>query len=233
MEKLKEYTLQFEEDNCGMAETVLANATTSPSVIETQEISDSEITDEEQPWKMTWDEINEALGPKSKEEIVQRNIEFFNSKFELDFPKVKEEEVKEEDLYKESLTPGVLQSKGWRTPTEFPLCPVEVSGGLDPYLERLGSGKCFCKNKYSGASKIVKAAKGNHDDIIVYTEFFNEKDPDDKAIKPYALAIIHIVGDKYVHDSYKTFFEAVGAEKYFTLMQGKEWTGGDVLDDYC
>ena len=30
-----------------------------------------------------------------------------------------------------------------------------------------------------------------------------------------------------------TFFEKDGAMKYFTKVQGKEWTGGDVFDDFC
>jgi hypothetical protein len=30
-----------------------------------------------------------------------------------------------------------------------------------------------------------------------------------------------------------SFFDENGAKKYFTLAQGKEWTGGDVFDDYC
>jgi hypothetical protein len=32
---------------------------------------------------------------------------------------------------------------------------------------------------------------------------------------------------------YKTCLEEKSADKYFTVLQGKEWTGGDVFDDYC
>ena len=30
-----------------------------------------------------------------------------------------------------------------------------------------------------------------------------------------------------------SFFEEDGGLKYFTLAQGKTWTGGDCFDDYC
>ena len=31
----------------------------------------------------------------------------------------------------------------------------------------------------------------------------------------------------------KVIGEEIGAEKYLTLALGREWTGGDVMDDYC
>ena len=37
----------------------------------------------------------------------------------------------------------------------------------------------------------------------------------------------------YVHKLYSTCFEEKSADKYFTVLQGKDWTGGDVFDDYC
>ena len=37
----------------------------------------------------------------------------------------------------------------------------------------------------------------------------------------------------YVHELYKTCFQEISADKYFTVLQGKEWTGDDVFDDYC
>ena len=43
-------------------------------------------------------------------------------------------------------------------------------------------------------------------------------------------------GDKpplFHAESIRTFFTEEGAEKYYTLSLGKEWAGGDVLEDYC
>ena len=37
----------------------------------------------------------------------------------------------------------------------------------------------------------------------------------------------------YIHSLYKTCFQKESADKYFTVLQGKEWTGGDVFDDFC
>ena len=52
-------------------------------------------------------------------------------------------------------------------------------------------------------------------------------------MKPYCLAEISFNGKQFVHKSLGTFFELNGAEKQFTIAQGKEWTGGQVMDDLC
>ncbi len=41
-----------------------------------------------------------------------------------------------------------------------------------------------------------------------------------------------IKDDFFVH-SYEMFFHYDGAEKYFELALGRDWTGGDVFDDFC
>lgn len=73
---------------------------------------------------------------------------------------------------------------------------------------------------------IIKYALTNNKEIVVMT--YNEK-----SIKPFGLARITYKDNYYLHTSMGTFFEEVGAEKYFMLAQGMEWTGGNVLDDYC
>ena len=44
---------------------------------------------------------------------------------------------------------------------------------------------------------------------------------------------MYILNDKYIHKNGGSFFEENGALKTITLFQGKEWTGGDCIDDYC
>ena len=34
-------------------------------------------------------------------------------------------------------------------------------------------------------------------------------------------------------NTYETFFSKEGMEKQYTLSLGREWTGGDVIDDFC
>lgn len=53
------------------------------------------------------------------------------------------------------------------------------------------------------------------------------------AIKPWSVSTISYENGLYVHALYKNCFEEKSADKYFILLQGKEWTGGDVFDDYC
>ena len=36
-----------------------------------------------------------------------------------------------------------------------------------------------------------------------------------------------------LHSNEGSFFDEDGGQKHFTLAMGREWTGGDVLDDYC
>lgn len=55
----------------------------------------------------------------------------------------------------------------------------------------------------------------------------------ENAIKPWSVSTITYENGLYVHKLYSTCFEEKSADKYFTVLQGKEWTGGPVFDDYC
>ena len=55
----------------------------------------------------------------------------------------------------------------------------------------------------------------------------------ENAIKPWSVSTITYENEMYVHSLYKTCFHRDSADKYFTVLQGKEWTGGDVFDDFC
>jgi hypothetical protein len=52
-------------------------------------------------------------------------------------------------------------------------------------------------------------------------------------VKNYALAKITFENGYYLHTGLGTFSSKDGAEKYFQLEQGLEWSGGEVFDDYC
>lgn len=55
----------------------------------------------------------------------------------------------------------------------------------------------------------------------------------EKAIKPWSVSTIIYDNGLYVHELYKTCFQEISADKYFSVLQGKDWTGGPVFDDYC
>ena len=127
----------------------------------------------------------------------------------------------------ESLTPNVIQVK-WRTPTEFPLCPQEqVNQPLAEYQSRLIKDSIFCHNQYQDSLVIDTALVDNESTLYVMC-----KSSDAGAIKPWSLAKITYREGKYYHESIQTYFQEEGAKKYFTLAQGKEWTDGEVFDDF-
>lgn len=126
-----------------------------------------------------------------------------------------------------SLTPNVVQVY-WRTPTEFPLCPQEqVENPLLEYKSRLIPNSVFCHNQYQDSLVLDTALIDNDSALFVMC-----KSSDDGALKPWSLTRITYKDKKYYHESIQTYFHEDGAQKYFTLAQGKEWLGGEVFDDF-
>lgn len=126
---------------------------------------------------------------------------------------------------KDSLTPGAKQLE-WKTPTEFPQIPKGISTTpLQDYLSRLAKGVIYCRNQY-GDSPVYDAAMaedGSH--LAIVTEI--------PGVTNYALSEVTFDEGSFIHKSIRTFFTEEGARKYFTLSLGREWTGGDVMEDYC
>lgn len=126
----------------------------------------------------------------------------------------------------EALNPNAIQKK-WNTPSYFPLCP---RGSPDKpilaYFTNLAQGKVFSRNQYS-TSIISKFAMSVLEDTLWVLSQFSNQD----SVKPWSLAQVTFEDNLYVHSSLGTFFKEDGAEKYFTLAQGLEWTGGETFDD--
>lgn len=128
--------------------------------------------------------------------------------------------------YIESLTAGAVQ-KNWRTPSEFLCCPQKISGNpLEDYLENLQIGKIFSKNQY-GQSEIIKFGLSKDKNAIVVQTCT------ESGVKNLCIAKITIENNLFVHENGGSYFSDDGADKYYTLALGEEWTGGDVFDDYC
>lgn len=144
-------------------------------------------------------------------------------------PEIKNLSVNEhkffENKMEEYYTPNTEQD--WSTPTRFPCCPAKISNTpLLNYFKNLKEGSIFGENRYTKYI-VVKAALTN-DKIVVYTE-----DSQEGAIKPWCVSKITFSNNIFYHSIVKTCFDPNGAEKYFTLEQGLEWTGEDSIDDYC
>ena len=133
----------------------------------------------------------------------------------------------EEHGLKDSLTPGAKQLN-WKTPTEFLLCPtLEEERTLEYYLKKLVKGSLFSRTKYDDGGEVYEAGINTEENALyVLTD-------NTTPIKPWALAKITLLDGYFVHENKGSFFEEAGGQKYFTLAMGKEWAGGDVIDDYC
>lgn len=126
-----------------------------------------------------------------------------------------------------SLTGNAIQMD-WGTPMEFPLCPKEEnSQSLTDYYNNLTPGKVFCSNRYIIGKVHDYTISNELNKIWVIV------DNGEKSLKRWAITEIYLFDNCFAHKSLGTYFEEKGANKYFTLAQGKEWTGGDCLDDNC
>ena len=129
----------------------------------------------------------------------------------------------------QSLTKNAIQIK-WTVPSEFPCCPQGiVDNPITSYFDNLLEDSLFCKNDSYKTFVLDAALSEDEKTIFVISESSNVKE----AVKPWVLSRITYENPAYVHYSLGSFFTKIGAEKYFCLAQGKEWTGGDSIDDYC
>ena len=113
----------------------------------------------------------------------------------------------------------------WRTPTEFPLCPTDILR-LEAYYSSLEIGKVFSNNTYGTNSIIEFAISDDRQRLCIATH-------NPEGLKEWYITYVYILNNKYIHKNGGSFFEEKGAMKEITLFQGKEWTGGECIDDYC
>ena len=127
-----------------------------------------------------------------------------------------------------SLTPNAVQ-KNWRTPSKFPLCPQPSSDNpIADYTSSLSVDKIISTNQYSSTIVVDYASSKEKNTLWVLC-----KNSDVHAVKPFSLMQITYENSLFVRTSLGSFFRKDGAEKYFTLAQGLQWTGGETFDDSC
>ncbi|MEL6915878.1 MAG: HNH endonuclease signature motif containing protein [Pseudomonadota bacterium] len=123
----------------------------------------------------------------------------------------------------ESLTPSAIQVK-WRVATEFPGCPQAVSeDGLERYAQNLRFGQVFARNDIY-QSLVVQCALVE-DGLVVLTH-----NPEENAIKHWAVAMVTIRGELFVHRSEHQYFTLQGALKTFCELTGENLD--ESIDDY-
>lgn len=132
----------------------------------------------------------------------------------------------EENPVIESLTQNAVQ-RNWKTSSAFPCCPQEISENpIETYASHISKKEIFSRNQYS--TSIIEDFVISKDGNVLWIMCSVKGQ---SSIKPWSLAEITFENKLFVHTNLGSFFEEVGARKYFTLAQGLEWTGGDVFDD--
>ena len=135
------------------------------------------------------------------------------------------ETSKEPEFY-ESLTDTAIQSLNWRTPTEFPLCPNNISETpMEDYLQNLKEGDLLCKNK--NAISYIEDFALNKERVLVVACSLETNSP--KAFSTVRISFEH---GKFLHDGV-TYFQEDAMKRDVIIARGEEWTGGDVFDDFC
>ena len=136
--------------------------------------------------------------------------------------------VSPHDLVVNAQSPSCATQRNWRTPSNYPCCPKEIKdNALTEYMRSLEKGKVFSTNNY-GESEVQDYALVPDKNILLVTTVSRQPIPN-----PYALTKISIQNNTFEHHAIRTFFTEDGLEKVFTIMQGKKWTGGDTLEDFC
>lgn len=163
-----------------------------------------------------------------KHEVFSSLDEWLIHRYEIQ-NRVLNDNHEEKSYIKQSLTKNAIQVK-WAVPSEFPCCPQGiVDNPIIAYFENLNKGSIFCINNYYQRNVLDTALSEDKKTVFISSESIDLKN----AVKPWALAKVTYENSTYVHYNLGSYFAKNGVEKYFCLAQGKKWTGGDSIDDYC
>ncbi len=159
--------------------------------------------------------------------ISARNISpFYPSPYEMERTPAEPVAYEDEGLPVgciRSLTPNALE-RDWKVPYEFPFCP-QNGGNLKSYFEAIVIGEEIAIGK--GYSFFVTEKAMNMDKTAICLKTLSES-----GVKQFGVMTITMEDGWFIHEG-RSYFQEDGQEKYFTLAMGKEWTGGDVFDDFC
>jgi len=168
--------------------------------------------------ELTWESIKRDLGVQYKDEYNKTG----RQDYDLTLNTV---DTVEKPEYSDSLTTNALQPSAWTTGWYFPNCPQDKNR-LDLYYDSLAKGRVLNYNEY-GKNIIEDYARTPEGNIIVKCRM------PENPILYGCLTKIRLAEDgKYIHENKGTYWYQDGIEKYFLIEQGKEWTGGEVMDDY-
>ena len=126
-------------------------------------------------------------------------------------------ELTEADFHK-SKTPSALQEPGWRTETEFPCCPKEVTpDGLKEYENNLKPGLMFSSNQYDNYYVIERAIDKKRN--VLFLLCTNKKQ--EGYYGTYSVVAIDIKYNKFVHISMRRFGYSSDATNFYKYLIGE------------
>ncbi len=140
--------------------------------------------------------------------------------------------VKNKSIYIEdnktsnSKTAYAIQADGWFPAGFFPCCPQHENSSLEEYMENIIIGEPIFY--HDGHEYITEAYELSEDKKIIAV-----KAKDNKAVKENILVTITYDSNYWFIHKCDRFFSEEGLEKYYSLALGREWLGGDTLDDGC
>ena len=127
------------------------------------------------------------------------------------------EEITEADFHK-SKTPSALQEPGWRTPTEFPCCPEDVTpDGLKEYEDNLKPGLMFSSNQYDNYYVVERAIDKKRN--VLFLLCTNKKQ--EGYYGTYSVVAIDIKYNKFVHISMRRFGYSSDATNFYKYLIGE------------
>lgn len=118
----------------------------------------------------------------------------------------------------------------------YPLEPIGGDLSLEEYSNNLKVGKRFCYRDYVyGRNQYVRYGfrivdfyyNSDTNTLSVATE-----SEDGGGVKNLFFTTVMINNNEFEYQT-KSCFALNSIEKYMTLARGEEWTGGEVIDDYC
>ncbi|MCR5760404.1 MAG: HNH endonuclease [Sphaerochaetaceae bacterium] len=167
------------------------------------------------------------MGRESEQEASRRYKELLQWEYS---PKSdKKREAIERPFYVDSLTPKASQHNKWITSGFFHCVQLCKGDSLGDYLSVLKEGMLIYEAENISSYKIYfKEGEISEDGQFLYLICYETENN----IKPYIFMTVEIHNKTFAH-SYQGFFDKKGPEREMALAMNREWTGGDVFDDYC
>ena len=112
-------------------------------------------------------------------------------------------------------------------PTKFYCIPQTITGDpLHAYYDNTQIGMLFASNKYAKPFVFDKTISQDGKYFVMMGKDIYG------AVKPWVIYAIKWNGKEFYHMVY-SHFDYESALKEFTILQGKEWLGGETLSDQC